>query len=125
MSDYRVADGHDVALGSLTVLNPQPRSPGIQYTRQQFGGDGAPVNEGPFVLLIWSVVSNAAYDQIMTDFGLTSADSNDVTVYVRDENWDYVRKNGKAIKPRIGDERTWNIFPRDVVILVRGLEDAA
>ncbi len=125
MSDYRVADGSDVALGSLTVLDPQPRSPGIQYARQTFAADGTPVNEGPFVLLIWSTISNANYDTIMSNFGLTSADSNDVTVYVRDENWDYVRKNGKAIKPRIGEERDWDIFPRDMVILVRDLEDAS
>lgn len=125
MSDYRVADGHDVVLGSLTVLNPQPRSPGIQYARRRFGADGAPANEGPFVELIWTIVTNAEYDTIMSNFGLTSTDSNDVTVYVRDENWDYARKNGKAIKPNIGQDRDWDIFPRDMVILIRDLEDAS
>ncbi len=125
MSDYRVADGHDVALGSLTVLNPQPKSRGIQYTRRNFAGDGTPINEAPFVELKWTVFTNDNYDQIMTDFGLTSADSNDVTVYVRDENWNYARKNGKAIKPNIGEDRDWDVFPRNMVILVRDLEDAA
>jgi len=127
MSDYRVADGFNVALGSLTVLSPQPRSSGIQYTRQSFAGDGTPINEGPYVLLIWDVVENKTqYQSILTTFGLLSADSNDVTVYIRDEEFDYVRKNGKAIKPFPGQGVDYkNYFIRDLVILIRDLEDVS
>lgn len=125
MSDYRVKDGSDIALESLTVLVPQPKSQGIQYTKQTFGGDGTPCNQGPYVELIWTAISNAEYDTIMTAFVLTSADHNDVTVYVRDENWNYIRKNGKAIKPNIGQEREWDYFPRNMVILVRNLETSS
>lgn len=125
MSDYRVADGFDVVLGSLTVLDPQPKSAGIRYTKRTFGGDGTPYNQGPYVELVWTAISNADYDQIMTDFGLTSADHNDVTVYIRDVNWDYARMNGKAIKPNIGEDRDWEYFPRNMVVLVRNLEDSS
>ena len=127
MSDYRVADGFDVALGSLTVLSPQPKSAGIQYTRLGYAADGTPILEGPFVNLVWDIVGGkTGYQAILTTFGLSSATTNDVTVYVRDANFDYVRKNGKAIKPQIGEGIEWdNYFPRGLVILIRDLEDAS
>lgn len=127
MTTYLVADGHDVPEGSMTALDPQPRSRGIQYTRQTFAADGTPVNEGPFVELVYNVVgSKSQYQSILTDFGLLAADSNAVTVKVRDEEFDFVRKNGLAIKPLPGTGVDWsNYFPRNVVILVRDLEDAA
>ena len=127
MSDYRVADGFKVALGSLTTLDPQPRSAGIQYTRQSFAGNGTPINEGPYVVLIWDVIgTKTQYQSLLTTFGLLSADSNDVTVYVRDENFDYVRMNGKAIKPLPGTGVEYkSYFIRDFTILIRDLEDVS
>ncbi|NIV32639.1 MAG: hypothetical protein GWN58_25305, partial [Anaerolineae bacterium] len=56
MTTYRVADGHDVALVSLTVLDPQPRSEGIKPTRRTFGGDGTPYDESKYVELLYSMV---------------------------------------------------------------------
>jgi hypothetical protein len=123
MSDYRVADGFNVALVSLTVLSPQPASAGIQYARQSFAIDGTPINEGPFVELVWSVLgTKAQYQSIINSFGLFNADSNDVTVYIRDTRFDYVRMNGKAIKPVPGNGVNWlRPFPRNITILVRDL----
>lgn len=123
MSTYRVADNFNIALGSLTVLSPQPASLGIQYTRQDFAADGTPINEGPFVELVWnSLGTKAQYQTILTAFGLLSADSNDVTVYVRNDVFDFVRMNGKAIKPKPENGVQWRRpFPRNIVILVRDL----
>jgi hypothetical protein len=127
MSTYRVADGFNVALGSLAVLSPQPASPGIEYTRQDFAADGTPINEGPFVELVWNTLgTKAQYQTILTAFGLLSADSNDVTVYVRNDVYDFVRMNGKAIKPNPGAGVQWQRpFPRNITILVRDLEAAS
>lgn len=123
MSDYRVADGFNVALGSLTVLSPQPRSTGIQYTRRSYAADGTPINEGAFVELIWDILQDdAALQEILVTFGIYTATSNDVTVYVRNENFDYVRMNGRAIKPQIGEGLQWSkYFPRGLTILIRNL----
>ena len=79
------------------------------------------------MLLIWDVVENKTqYQSILTTFGLLSADSNDVTVYVRDENFDYVRTNGKAIKPLPGTGVEYkSYFIRDFTILIRDLEDVS
>jgi len=127
MTTYRVADGHDVALESLNVLDPQPRSEGIKPTRRTFGGDGIPVDEGEYVELVYSMVGSATeYQSILNSFGVQSAISNQVTVYVRDETFAWTRQNGLAIRPEPGRDVRWsNYFPRDVVILVRDLEDAS
>ena len=127
MSDYRVADGSDVALGSLTVLDPQPASIGIQYTRQGVSANGTVSNQGPYVIMVWSNLdSKTTYQSILSDFGLSSATSNDVTVYVRDENYDYARMNGTAIKPLPGNGIDWRMpFPRNLEILVRNLTAAS
>jgi len=126
MSSYRVADGHDVALESLNVLDPQPRSEGIKPTRRTFGGDGTPYDEAKYVELLYSMVSSATeYQSILSAFGVQNAGSNEVTVYVRDETFAWTRQNGLAIRPQPGQDVRWsNYFPRDVVILVRDLEDA-
>lgn len=126
MTTYRVADGFNVALGSLTVLVPQPASAGIQYARQSFAADGTPIKEGPFVELVWNVLgTKTQYQSVLNYFGLFNADSNDVTVYVRDERFDYVRMNGKAIKPLPENGVQWRRpFPRNITILVRDLEES-
>lgn len=127
MSDYRAATGADVALGSLTVLDPQPRSAGIQYTRVTNAASGVVYKEAPFVVLEWSALEDKAeYQTILGVFGLSSAQSAAVTVYVRDENWDYVRMNGRAVKPSIGETGEWsNYFPRDIRIIVKNLTVAS
>jgi hypothetical protein len=127
MTTYRVADGFNIALVSLTVLDPQPRSEGIKPTRRTFGGDGTPYDESKFVELLYSAVGSVTeYQSILSDFGVQSAGSNEVTVYVRDETFAWVRKNGLAIRPEPGQDVKWtNYFPRDVVILVRDLADVS
>jgi len=127
MTTYRVADSHDVALVDLNVLDPQPRSEGIKPTRRTFGGDGTPYDEGRYVELLYSVVSSVTeYQTILDAFGVQTAGSNEVTVYVRDETFAWTRKNGLAIRPQPGQDVRWtNFFPRDVVILIRDLADAS
>ena len=124
---YRVADGHDVALVDLNVLDPQPRSEGIKPTRRTFGGDGTPYDEGKYVELLYSVVSSVTeYQAILDSFGVKTAGSNEVTVYVRDATFAWTSQNGLAIRPQPGQDVRWtNFFPRDVVILVRDLADAS
>lgn len=126
MSTYRVADGHDVALGSLTVIDPQPRSDGIQVTRRLFAASGAVIEQGKYVELRWdALLSVSEYQTVLSAFGVQSALTNDVTVYVRDEAFDFVRMNGTAIRPRPGSDVFWRFFPRRIVILVRDLEAAS
>lgn len=127
MSTYRVAAGHDVALVSLTVLDPQPRSTGIQVTRRSHGADGSVYDEGEYVELVWDFFEDAAaYQAMLATFNLDGDLAADVTVYVRDDQFNFVRKNGIAVRPELGRDGRWeNYFLRDVTILVKHLEDAA
>lgn len=117
---YRAKVDHDVALVSLTTLDPQPRSSGVMSSRDDFVGDGSVVEHGLYVELEWDVLeSSTEYQTILTVFGLLSARSADVTIYARDAVYNWKRFNGKAIRP----QPSWNqYFARNVVILVRDLE---
>lgn len=127
MSDYRVADGINVPDGSMTVLNPQPSSVGMQFTRQSFAGDGTPINEGPFLEVVYDVLeSKTQYQAVLTAFGLLSADSNIVTFKGRDGEFDFTRFNGRAIKPYPENGVQWRRpFPRNITILIRDLTAAS
>jgi hypothetical protein len=109
MSTYRVATGHDVVLGSLTVLSPQPSGDAvIQTTRRTFSADGSVADQGRYIELNWSAYTSAL-----------------VTVYVRDEVFTWVRMNGTAIRPEPGRQVRWGEVqsrPLGISILVRDLD---
>lgn len=127
MSTYRVASGHNIALGSLTVLDPQPDpGPGIQVTRRSFAADGSVNDQGRYIEFTWSAYTNANdYIQLLGLFGLgQNTSSADVTIYVRDEIYDWIRLNGRAIRPIPGFTVKWGDVqsrPLDIVILVKDL----
>lgn len=127
MTTYRVATGHDVVLGSLTVLDPQPTSEGIQYTRTTYGASGVVYKEGAYVELLWSYLDDAtAYQALLTTFGLGSVESAAVTVYVRSDKFAWVRMNGRAVRPLVGQGVTWrDYFPRNITLLIKDLETAS
>lgn len=124
---YKVATGHDVALLDLDDIDPQPHSSGIQYTESHTAASGAVNVQGPYVELEWDALEDAdMYDDVLALFGLDDARYAEVTVYIRDERWEWVRKNGVALLPLIGSEARWERpFPRDIVITVRNLEDVS
>jgi len=129
MSSYRVKTGSDQALGTLTVLSPQPdeeHGGGIQYTRIGRSADGSIYPQGAYFPFTWEALTAAQLATILGLFGVGSADSAAVTVYVRDETLaTWVRKNGVAQRPFPGDTIRWNNHPVDITILVTNLVDAS
>ena len=127
MSDYRVKTGTDVALVSLTVLDPQPRSEGIKAKRRTYAASAKVRDEGRYLELLWSLVQDEdMYQDILNEFGVLTELTAAVTVYARDETFAYVRMNGIACRPMPGNEVKWsNSFPRDIMILVRNLTPAS
>ncbi len=127
MTTYRALEGTDVALVNLTVLDPQPGpGEGIQYTKVSTTANQTISRQGPYFEFRWAELSNTDYNTILGVFGLDVAANTSVTIYVRDatyQNW--TRKNGVAQQPIPGDTVSWNIRPRNVVIRVTNLEDAA
>ena len=126
MSTYRVADGHDVALVSLNVVDPQPKSEGIKATRRTFAADGTVYDEGKYVELEFGMVPGTTeYQTLLSAFGVQSSLTNEVTVYVRDETFAWVRMNGTAVRPEPGRDVRWSYFPRSITVLVKDLEATA
>lgn len=123
MTTYRVAEGSNIALVSLTVLSPQPRSEGVRATRRDFIADGSIVEQGLYVELVYDVLNDVTeYQAVLAFFGLDTADSAAVTIYARNALFNFVRYNGRAVRP----EPSWQqFFPRNVVILVKNLQVVA
>lgn len=120
---YKVATGHDIALGSLTAIDPQPRTKGLQYARRSYAASGIVIDELAFVELEWSMIeTETQYLALLTQFGLNAATSANVSIYVQDETYQWILRNGKAIRPLIGsDGARENFFIRDITILVNNL----
>ena len=131
MTTYRVKTGSDVALISLTVLDPQPDpGPLIQTTRRTSAADGSVTDQGRYIELPWTLYdTSTTYQSLLTLFGLSaSVSSAAVTVYVRDEYLAWVRMNGTAIRPEPGRSVRWGDVqsrPAAVKILVKNLTAAA
>lgn len=124
MSTYRVATGHDIALASLTVLDPQPDEEhpgGFEYAEVLYAANGNVAGEGLHFKFYWSEMSSAQYTTILTAFGLHTAMQANVTVYVRDTLFGWVRMNGKALRPLPGRTVRWQHRPKDITIIVRDL----
>lgn len=128
MTTYRVKTGINQTLGSLTVLDPQPderHGGGIQYASITSAGDRSLIKQGPFFPFTWEELDAADYATILGLFGVASADTASVTVYVRDVDLaTWVRMNGIAQRPFPGVDVSWDLRPRDVTILVTNLETA-
>lgn len=120
---YLVKENHDVALESLVAIDPQPRTVGYQYTRRQFAASGDIINEAPFVEYQWDMIETAAqYQALLAQFGLDTATTADVSVYIQDERYNWVVRNGVAVLPFVGsDIARENYFIRNVTILVKNL----
>ena len=119
MSDYRAKLGHGIALGSLTVLNPQPRSAGVQAMERLFSLNGEMTEYGLFIELVWDFLESPAQAQALyLLFGFYGSASPLVTIHVPSFDYSYERYNGRAIRPQ---PTHTNFFPRNVAILVRDL----
>lgn len=124
MTNYKASTGHNVAEIDLDDLDPQPRSTGIQSTRRVGAASGTDYEDAEYVEMEYTALeSAAAYQNVLADWGLSSALTANVTVYVRDATWAWVRKNGIAHRPQMGRDARWvDYFPRNITILVTDLE---
>lgn len=129
MSTYKVALGHDVALESLTDIDPQPHTPGLEYARRSYAVDGTVEDEYPHVNLEFRLPLTVTQLQALyTQFGVGSAKTAEVTVYVQDSGdaFSWQRLNGVAVQPLMGaDGARDGFFVQGLVILVKRLQTPA
>src|SRR5690348_281709 len=120
MTNYAVGIGHDVDLGDLNDLDPQPASTGIQVTRRNRAASGTISEDGLYLILEWTLLEDEdEYQSVLEDFDLMDNDFADVTVYARDSRWNWGSYNGTAEYPEQGRDVKWdNFFPRNLRLLV-------
>lgn len=122
---YQIADNYNNAAG-LVDISPQPASPGILYPREVVAVSGVVYDDGaPYTMFVYKgVMSNTQYNSLLTQFGLTSARTNEVTVrLLLDDRITYANYNAIVVKPRNGvDAKYRNGFWHDVTFRVKQLE---
>jgi hypothetical protein len=120
---YLLGQGHDVALEDLDPIVPQPATRGMQYGRRQEAASGDVIYEAPYIEFEFSTLSVAAYQSLLTQFGLTApATTADVSVYIQDEDYNWIIRNGVAVKPQISvDGQRDRYHLRNFTILVKNI----
>lgn len=105
MSDYRIAAGHGVALGSLTVLRPQPRATPVRGIQTTYGLTGTRHLMGLYCEWTFgAMVTQTEYAALLTTMGLGSLDEASVTIYTQSERLVYTRYNANIVLPEMGRE---------------------
>lgn len=124
LDTYRVGVGWNLAIGSLSVIFPQPRSNPAAPTERKFSLTGKVYDEGEFMELYWDYFEyETEYTNMLLQFGLSGSNrSNNVTIYGRDSLFTFRRFNGVAQRPEgIQDVKRSNFFIRDVVLRITHL----
>lgn len=130
LDTYRVGIGHNIALGSLAIIFPQPRGNPAAPTERKFGLTGKIHDEGQFMELYWDHLEyETEYTAMLLQFGLTTTTttfSREVTIYGRDSLFTFRRFNGVAQRPEgMQDVRRSNFFIRDVTLRITHLVELA
>lgn len=125
---YSVALGHNVPIGFLVPLSPQPSSPGIKVIRRDYAqDDGDPVAEDikEYVEFEYSGLQNAQqYRDVLASYDLLANKTSKITIWCRDNNYEWTRRNGIAIRPLLNRDARWDrFFPRSITIRVIELEE--
>lgn len=123
MSDYRVKALHNIALGSLTVLSPQPRSEGVKAVSRSYGTSGSVFEHGLYIELVYDYIATPTdYQVLLALMGTNTALYAPVTLYAWRKDYDFQRYNAIAVRPQIGNDGGWNnYFQRNVVFLFKHL----
>lgn len=121
-SQYKQADGHNIALGSLVLLNPQPQSHGVQAVTRSYGLSGEVHEQGLFIVLRYNSLPWLTYQLLLAQYGVATALTNAITLYVPNHQFAYTRYNGTVVRPENGvDLRRTSHFLQDVAFLVKSL----
>lgn len=121
--DYRIAAGHDVALVSLTVLSPQPRSEGVKVIERTYGLSGSVHEHGLYIELNYDYLATPTdYQVLLALMGVNTVLYAPVTLYAWRKDYDYQRYNGIAVRPQIGQEAAYSRHRiRGVTFLIKNL----
>lgn len=108
---FSIADGHNIALGSLVAIDPQPEAQPVQFLSTSYGLSGVVHFQGGFCVWRWPVLeSEDEYLSVLTQAGLHNADWNDVTIHTLNQRMQMVRMNARVTLPEPGQDMRWQEF---------------
>lgn len=115
-TSYSMADGHDNEAG-YAAFSPQPACPeGLQYLVYRKAASGKAYADGVQVAFLeWRNLTASEYAAILSTAGLTSADYNDITAALPDEDYStFSDYNGTVYHYRTPEYRTFagNLYRR-------------
>lgn len=117
-----MADGYNVALGSLGLITPQPQSHGVQAVQRSYGISGEVHEQGLFIILRYNSLPWLTYQVLLAQLGIATALTNQITIYCPNHQFAYTRYNGIVKRPENGvDLRRTSHFLQDIAIPVTNL----
>jgi hypothetical protein len=124
MGLHKVKTGHNQALVDLVDVVPQPGSRGLQYAVRDYAADMTVYEQVPYLEWVWTVLpTGTIYVALLTQFGLHSAVTSEVTVYTRGANFAWTRYNAIAVRPALGEDAEWDRYMlRNIRILLKDLQ---
>lgn len=124
---YSVAIGHDQDAGSLVALDPQPASVGSVPGRRTYPAGGGYYEDLHVMELKWNVLEDGdLYRNLLVQLGLNEADTAEVTLQGRDDNFLAWTVNAVVYRPEHGRELDWSIpFAQRLTILARDLSEVS
>lgn len=114
---FAIADGFNVAEGSLTRVTPQPQGQPVAPVVRNHGLSGIVHDYGAWCEWRWPVVEgDSEWLALMTLLGLHNALNNEVTINTRSNRVQWARYNALATLPEPMTDVRWNYFPVDTVV---------
>lgn len=127
MSQFMIADGHNVAFGGLVAIDPQPEAGPIQFVQSSYAPSGVVHNQGAFCVWRFGVLEDEDHVlSVLTQAGLHNADFNLVTIYTLDQRMQWGRFNARVALPEPGVDLRWEqFFPRNFALTFTRLQALA
>lgn len=99
MATYQVADGHDNEAGYAN-LTTQPACEGVRYAREVFVQSGQVYRTGErYARLKNNVMTASEFTTALTEWGVASAETNDITVTLPGDDRAMDNWNGTVVRP--------------------------
>lgn len=125
MASYRVGLGHNLTYNDLEPILPEPANGFVTPMDRSYSISGKPIDHGLYVAFKWDMLPDlTTYNTaILHQFGLDTADSSEVTIYVMTPRLEWGIYNGLALFPQYGEDISYSsFFVRNLNLYVVDLE---
>lgn len=124
IEDYRIGIGHDLDLADMQKLVPQPHVSGIKITRRSHGHANKIKDDFLYTDLLFNILGGInGFRAVLDQLGLLDDIEVDITITLKNNSLEWGKYNAIAVRPQQGEDVEWsNFFPRNIVILIKEIE---